>query len=76
MSDNPNQPPMPPHVAVMIGQLLDEEAMSRLNQSCELALKRQLNKNNSDPRLKALENEWRTMDRFSKRESGPGDVKK
>jgi len=76
MSDNPKVPPMPEHVQVMIGKLMDEEAMAQLDRSCELARTNQLNKNKTDPILKRLEEEWKTMDRFSKREIGPGDVKK
>lgn len=52
---------------------LQPEVLERINLACELALKNQLNKNESDPQLKALADKWKNMDAFSKRELGEKD---
>jgi hypothetical protein len=58
------------------GLSLPPEVLAGMLRSADLALQKQLNKNKEDPRLAALEKQWKNMDRFSKRELGPGDVKK
>jgi hypothetical protein len=70
-----DKPVVPFHVQMAIGRLLDEKTMEQMNRSCELALKKQLNKNKTDPILSKLEKEWGTMDRFSKRELGQSQTK-
>ena len=67
---------IPDEIKIRLGQFINPEYIAELDQACELARTNQLNKNKTDPVLKRLEEEWKTMDRFSKRELGPGDVKK
>jgi hypothetical protein len=55
---------------------LDPKRMAALDDFCNKVMRGQLEQNKRDPRLAALEKQWETMDRFSKRELGPGDVKK
>ena len=75
MSDKPLNE-LTARLSVKVSQLFDPDFLADLNNICELARNNQLNKNKTDPVLKRLEQEWKTMDRFSKRELGPGDVKK
>jgi len=50
--------------------LANTEMMAKLRADCAAALKNQLNINKRNPVLSALENKWKTMDAFSKRELG------
>ena len=67
MSDDNNSKILipPPQIFNMTPEILEQ-----LNRSCEAARQNQLNINKRNPVLSALENKWKTMDAFSKRELG------
>jgi hypothetical protein len=65
-----------PRLTPPIPGLLDYKKMKDMDDFCMKVMRGQVEKNKTDPILSRLEKEWATMDRFSKRELGPGDTKK